>query len=112
MPNLIATGSNDFNVIIIDFERLLAKTDVEQNIDMKFYADFKHKLVGHKERITGLSWSNREDFNMLASCSYDATVQVWFNMLQFKVRDKGFIIHTFGLNTFKEFLKHLKNFII
>ena len=76
VPNLIATGSNDFNVIIIDFERLLAKTDVEQNIDMKFYADFKHKLVGHKERITGLSWSNREDFNMLASCSYDATVQV------------------------------------
>lgn len=77
LPDLIATGSNDFNVIVIDFKQLLAEIEkAPEQTDLKFYGKFKHKLVGHRERITSLSWSSRGDFNMLASCSYDATVQV------------------------------------
>jgi WD40 repeat protein len=84
---LIASGSNDFNVIIIDFSMLineeLKETSPNQN-DRKFFSKFKHKLVGHKERITNLSWSNCEKNNILASCSYDSTVQV---NIQFKSND-------------------------
>lgn len=76
--NLIASGSNDYSVIVLDFESLLEEIKVkfEGQSDLKFYSKFKHKLVGHRERITGMSWSSYEAFNMLASCSYDATVQV------------------------------------
>lgn len=76
--NLLATGSNDFSVIIVDFEALIdeIKAKCPEKSDLQFYAKFKHKLIGHKERVTSLSWSNHEEFNMLASCSYDGTVQV------------------------------------
>jgi WD40 repeat protein len=40
----------------------------------KFFSKFVHKFIGHKERITGLSWSAN---NLLASCSFDSTVQIW-----------------------------------
>ena len=76
--NLIASGSNDYSIVILDFESLLEeiKLKFEGQADLKFYAKFKHKLIGHKERITGISWSSFEEFNMLASCSYDGTIQV------------------------------------
>lgn len=76
--NYMASGSNDFNVIIVDFklliESLIDKND-KNNANLKFISKYRHKLVGHKERITGLSWSLHNE-NMLASCSYDSTVQV------------------------------------
>lgn len=86
VPDLIATGSNDFNVIIIDFKQMVAEIEkASEQTDLKFYGKFRHKLVGHRERITSLSWSSREDFNMLASCSYDSTVQVNISILYLKV---------------------------
>lgn len=77
--NLIGSGSNDYSIVILDFESLLEeiKLKFEGQADLKFYAKFKHKLIGHKERITGISWSSFEEFNMLASCSYDGTIQIW-----------------------------------
>ncbi len=75
--SLLATGSNDFNVIVVDFEALIEDcTARAPKGDFKFYSKYKHKLTGHKERVTGLAWSSCQEFNMLASCSYDATVQV------------------------------------
>ena len=73
---LIASGSNDFNVIIMDFNSLIGEIEAKDQNDLKFFARFKHKLVGHKERITSLCWSTYEQCNLLASCSYDSTVQV------------------------------------
>jgi WD40 repeat protein len=75
----LASGSNDFNIVIVDFLSLI--TDFNNNssnsdcIDLKFVSKYKHKLVGHKERITSLNWSSFDD-NLLVSSSYDATVQV------------------------------------
>jgi len=69
----LASGSNDFNVVIIDFNALIERLNSTENL--KLILNFKHKLVGHQERITGLSWSVH-DQNLLASCSYDGTVQV------------------------------------
>ena len=75
----LASGSNDFNVIIIDFKSLISEFDANKlKEDTKLFSKYKHRLVGHKERITGLSWStNSAKENLLASCSYDSTVQVW-----------------------------------
>ncbi|CAF1058444.1 unnamed protein product, partial [Brachionus calyciflorus] len=75
-PVYLASGSNDFNVIIVDFKHLINEVDqVERSIN--FYSKYKHKLIGHKERITGLNWCQSLDSNLLASCSYDSTVQIW-----------------------------------
>jgi hypothetical protein len=79
-PIMIASGSNDFNVIIIDFKSLVNEIEnkLEEcgNVYLKFFSKHKHKLIGHKERITGLSWSDNNNVETLASCSYDSTVQV------------------------------------
>ena len=80
--NLVASGSNDFNVVVLDFDSVLEEIEKKKNeqeenkkLDLKFFAKYKHKLCGHRERITGLSWSRSRE-HLLASCSYDATVQV------------------------------------
>jgi hypothetical protein len=75
---LLASGSNDTNVIIIDFQSLIQELDqkMKANESVKLFSKYKHKLVGHKDRITGLSWSINFNSNLLASCSYDSTVQV------------------------------------
>lgn len=67
----MASGSNDFNVIIVDFSKIIGESESNQ----KYFSQFKHKLTGHKERITGLDWS-KIDQSLLVSCSYDSTVQV------------------------------------
>ncbi len=75
---LLASGSNDSNVIIIDFQSLIQELDqkLTENEPLKLFSKYKHKLVGHKDRITGLSWSINFNSNLLVSCSYDSTVQV------------------------------------
>lgn len=73
--NLIASGSNDFNVVIIDFDALIS--DLSNESSNLIFGKYKHKLIGHKERITSLSWSRHGYFNILASSSYDGTVQIW-----------------------------------
>jgi WD40 repeat protein len=74
----LASGSNDTNVIIIDFQSLIQELDqkLKENECLKLFSKYKHKLIGHKERITGLSWSVNFNSNLLVSCSYDSTVQV------------------------------------
>ena len=72
---MLASGSNDFNVIIVDFANIITEVeDKKLSSDSKFFSKFVHKFIGHKERITGLSWSAN---NLLASCSFDSTVQIW-----------------------------------
>jgi WD40 repeat protein len=72
---LLASGSNDFNVIIVDFAYIISEVEAKKlSSDSKFFSKFVHKFIGHKERITGLSWSTN---NLLASCSFDSTVQIW-----------------------------------
>jgi len=79
--SLLATGSNDFNVIVVGFDELVSECKAKTcKGEVKFYSKFNHKLVGHKERVTSLAWSICQEFNMLASCSYDATVQVIKNI--------------------------------
>ena len=81
---LMASGSNDFNVVLVDFGALVASHEpnsFEAKLDAKLFSNFKHKLIGHRERITGLNWSSLNGVNLIASCSYDCTVQV----LSFKV---------------------------
>lgn len=73
----LASGSNDFNVIIIDFKETIEEINRCEK-STNFYSKFKHKLVGHKERITCLSWCKSSSSNLIASCSYDSTVQVKF----------------------------------
>jgi len=73
--NLIASGSNDFNVVILDFDKLITDLNTA-DVSNLLFGKFKHKLIGHKERITCLSWSKHESLNTLASASYDGTVQV------------------------------------
>lgn len=73
----IASGSNDFNIILIDFKSLISESQHKVQ-NQNFYSKYKHKLVGHKERITSLSWAKSSNVNLLASCSYDSTVQVNF----------------------------------
>lgn len=58
---------------MIDLEQLAEEASKKSN--QKLFAQFKSKLVGHKERITSLSWS-QFDPQLLVSCSYDLTVQV------------------------------------
>lgn len=71
----LASGSNDFNVIIVDFKNIINEFEKKMiSKDSKFFSKYAYKLVGHKERITGLSWSTN---NLLASCSFDSTVQIW-----------------------------------
>ena len=82
----LASGSNDFNVIIVDF-KLLVERFVNATETPNLISNYKHKLVGHRERITGLSW-NIHDENLLGSCSYDGTVQV---------KMKFIILHSFLL---------------
>ena len=74
---LLASGSNDFNIIIIDFKNVIEEYEEKNNQDSKFISKFLHKLCGHKERITALSWSVNSTSNLVASCSYDSTVQIW-----------------------------------
>ena len=83
--NYFASGSNDYNVVIIDFKTLMENLNASGNEDskLKLISNYKHKLVGHRERITGLSWSIHDE-GLLASCSYDATVQVIFFSTMFK----------------------------
>ena len=93
---LIASGSNDFNVIIVDFNSLIGEMETKGQNDLKFFSKLKHKLLGHKERITNLCWSTYEQCNLLASCSYDSTVQVsaeivFDERIQFKIRYKFFV---------------------
>ena len=76
----LGSGSNDFNVVIIDFKSLVDRLNSTENL--KLISNFKHKLAGHQERITGLSWSVHNE-NLLASCSYDGTVQVFKNSCLF-----------------------------
>lgn len=71
--HLVASGSNDFNVVVVDLDHIL--NDLKTSNLM--FAKYKHKFIGHKERITCLSWSRYGEFNLLASSSYDGTVQVW-----------------------------------
>ena len=73
--NLIASGSNDYNIVILDFDKLITDLNASNATNLVF-GKFKHKLIGHKERITCLSWSKHESLNTLASASYDGTVQV------------------------------------
>jgi WD40 repeat protein len=80
---LLASGSNDSNVIIVDFKVLIdelnesfTQKDDSSPKEKSLFGKYKYKLVGHKERITCLSWSL--DSKMLASSSYDSTVQVGF----------------------------------
>jgi len=78
--NLIASGSNDFNIIIIDFNSIISdclQLVETQSCNFTMFNKFKHKLIGHKERITSLSWSRHDSFELLASSSYDGTVQIW-----------------------------------
>lgn len=74
---LVASGSNDFNVIVVDFAQLVQ--DEPSLANAKLFAKYKHKLVGHRERVTGLNWCklDGDGLNLLASCSYDSTVQIW-----------------------------------
>jgi WD40 repeat protein len=72
--SLLASGSNDYNVIVIDFKALIESLN-NTNSNLKLISKYKNKLIGHRERITGLSWSIHDEC-FLASCSYDSTVQV------------------------------------
>lgn len=72
--SLLASGSNDHNIMIIDFNEVLNSDQLNENLNL--IGKYKFKLSGHKERITGLCWNNHSE-NLLASCSYDSTVQVW-----------------------------------
>ena len=84
--NLIASGSNDFNVVVVDFDSIIDEIQMKNkeeilNCNLKLFGKYKHKLIGHKERITGLSWArNSEKGNILASCSYDTTIKVIYLM--------------------------------
>lgn len=82
---LLASGSNDFNVIVVDIKAILKDILIfdksgqlnERNFDLKFFNKFKYKLAGHKERITCLNWCiSSQNKSLLASSSYDSTVQV------------------------------------
>ena len=96
---LVASGSNDMNVIVIDFRAMIGEieakrdahgardgADGSQPFELKYFAKFKHKLSGHKERITCLSWSRRGGA-LLVSASYDGTVQVYCFIALFLRRD-------------------------
>jgi WD40 repeat protein len=73
--NLIASGSNDHHIVNLDFDKLI--TDLTADIASNLvFGKFKHKLIGHIERISCLSWSKHESLKTLASASYDGTVQV------------------------------------
>lgn len=72
----MASGSNDFNVIIVEFQEILEQSK-SSNSPINLYSKYKFKLEGHKERITCLSWC-KTTRTMLASSSYDSTVQVNF----------------------------------
>lgn len=76
-PIYMASGSNDFNVIIVEFNEILKQLDGSSEAS-NFYSKYKFKLEGHKERITCLSWCKSSNY-LLASCSYDSTVQVKFS---------------------------------
>ena len=78
-PIYMASGSNDFNVIIVDFDEILEQNK-RSNIPVNLYSKYKFKLEGHKERITCLSWCKSLN-SMLASSSYDSTVQVNFKLI-------------------------------
>jgi WD40 repeat protein len=75
---LMASGSNDHNIVVVDFGSFVSELESEQfaKLDLKLFSKYKHKLSGHKERITSISWSVSNGSNVLASCSYDCTVQV------------------------------------
>lgn len=77
---LMASGSNDTNVIVIDFADLIQSFEANSynSSDLKLFSKQKFKLAGHKERITSLSWAKSNQVNILASSSFDSTVQVIF----------------------------------
>ncbi|RNA10724.1 gem-associated 5 [Brachionus plicatilis] len=72
-PVYLASGSNDFNVIVVEFNQILNQFN-DSNTTINVYSKYKLKLEGHKERITCLSWCKGLN-SLLASCSYDSTVQ-------------------------------------
>lgn len=68
----LACGSNEESVRVFDLQCLQSASEEDVlTIDQPH-----HELLGHRERITKVSWSPYKS-GILASCSYDGTVQVW-----------------------------------
>ncbi|XP_076070667.1 gem-associated protein 5-like isoform X2 [Mytilus galloprovincialis] len=71
--NLIATGSNESSINIIDLKPILADKDGKE---LLIITEPWKSLRGHCHRITGLSWSTHCD-GFIASSSYDGQAMVW-----------------------------------
>ncbi|XP_064637398.1 gem-associated protein 5-like [Lineus longissimus] len=69
----LAIGSNDSSIHVIDWVKTLSDKDIDQH---QIVTESIRVLTGHTARVTCLSWSDHRE-GMLASASYDRTVQVW-----------------------------------